>query len=157
MGKWGSKWIALLLLEISLSGISAREDPKFSFQNNTVYDVWHRDEMDKRKDREDIRNRRRLFSRTSRRSRGSYTMDSASKRLETNIQSTLPISPGTLWRQSLLHKVFKHTSNDPSHHSKTEVLNSGYHNSFGTHIARALYDCCLNRSIFLSSLMQTAL
>mmetsp|Transcript_35782 Transcript_35782/g.86552 ORF Transcript_35782/g.86552 Transcript_35782/m.86552 type:complete len:575 (+) Transcript_35782:52-1776(+) len=164
MGKRGSKWLTLLLLELSLFKASSEIMPtSSSFYNNTIHDILLRDEINHSIARKQKRQRRRLHSRTSGSSRGSYTMDSESKRFHPNLESTTgrpttnlesttdmpttnlesttsmptPTTPaGTLWRQSLLNKVFDHARDKPVLHSQTvlysdtEVLNSEYHNSF---------------------------
>lgn len=133
MGKRDSKWKSLLLLELALFNASAVEMPQTSSSyNNTIHDSLLRDDVNHRYDTQRSRQRRRAHSRTSRSSRGSYTMDSASKRFYTTLDSTMPTTPGTLWRHSLLTKVFHHGSEESQLHSETEVLKSGYHNSFGT-------------------------
>ena len=133
MGKRGLKWITVLLFELSIFGASSDDPRKFSFPNITMHQILLRNEMNNMEAGKERRERRRLHSNIVRSARGSYTMDSASKRFHTNIQSTMPTSPaGTLWRHSLLNKVFRHESSDSFLQTKTAVLNSGYHNSFGT-------------------------
>lgn len=135
MGKRSSKWLALLLLELSCLRASSDDIPKSSFHNSTIHDVLLRDGLDNLNSRKETRRRRRLHSHTTRSSRGSYTMDSASRRFHTSTSIDLAIpttgAPGTLWRHTLLDKVFRHTSGEVTLQSKTNVLNSGYHNSFG--------------------------
>ena len=133
MGNRNCKWLALLFLEFSCLRASSEDIHKSSFHNNTS--VLLRDELDNLNSRNKIRRRRRLHSHTPRSSRGSYTMDSASRRFHTGTSidlATPTTEPGTLWRHSLLNKVFRHTSGEVSLQSNSNVLNSGYHNSFGT-------------------------
>ncbi|KAL3943875.1 MAG: hypothetical protein SGBAC_002033 [Bacillariaceae sp.] len=63
-------------------------------------------------------------------------MTSTSKRLHTNIESTpsMPMTPGTLWRQTLLNKAFNHAREKSTLPSETEVLNSEHRNSFDSFV-----------------------
>ncbi|CAJ1961955.1 unnamed protein product [Cylindrotheca closterium] len=152
MGVGGSKWLSILLLELSLLKASSEvPTTTTSFSNNTIHDILLRDAIDNTNARKQIRQKRGLHSYESKSSRGSYTMDSASKRFHTIVDSTIPTNheyttssmptkPGTLWRQSLLTKVFNHSREAYELHSQTmlnsetEVLNSEHHNSFDSFI-----------------------
>lgn len=138
MGIRGRKWLSFLLLEHSLAWASSAS----SFYNNTIHEILFREEINSSNTRNQLRQRqkRRLRSHTSSSSRASYTMTSTSKRFHTTIESTpsMPTTPGTLWRQTLLNKAFNHAREKSTLPSETEVLNSERRNSFGTFGARPL-------------------
>lgn len=132
MGKQGTKWLLFLLVELSLTWVSSAS----SFYNNTIHEILSREEMNSSNTIKQLRQRqkRRLRSHTSSSSHVPDIMTSTSKRLHTNIESTpsMPMTPGTLWRQTLLNKAFNHAREKSTLPSETEVLNSEHRNSFGT-------------------------